>query len=67
MEIDYEGSDREFEEIDVVDNLKLVDVMHTLEQIRTMANTLTDRKFVVSYDYIYKKVQEIRKNTNQHR
>ena len=27
------------EEIEVVDNLKLVDVMHTLEQIKAMAIT----------------------------
>ena len=33
IELDYEGSDQDPEEIEVVDNLKLVDVMHMLEQI----------------------------------
>ena len=33
IELDYEGRDQDPEEIEVVDNLKLVDVMHILEQI----------------------------------
>ena len=36
MELDYKGSDQELEKIEVVDNLKLVNVIHMLEQIRTM-------------------------------
>ena len=43
----------------MVDNLKPVDVMHMLEQIKTIAITSTDRRFVESYNYIYTKVQEI--------
>ena len=39
---DYEGSDHKIEEIKMVDNLKPVDVMHMLEQIKTMATTSTD-------------------------
>ena len=46
MELDYEGSDQEVEEIEVVDNLNLVDVMQILEQIKTIAITSTDRQFV---------------------
>ena len=46
MELDYDGSDQEFEEIEVVDNLNLVDVMQILEQKKTIAFTLTDREFV---------------------
>ena len=30
--------------------------MHMLEQVKTMAIISADRKFVESYDYIYKKV-----------
>ena len=52
MELDYKRSDQELEQTEVVNNLKLVDVMHILEQIKTMAITSTDRKFVESYDYI---------------
>ena len=59
MELDYERSDQELEEIEVVDNLKPVDVMHMLEQIKTMAATSTDTAGVKSYDYIYKKVQKM--------
>ena len=59
MQLDYEGSDQELEEIEVVDNLKPVDVMHMLEQIKTMTITSTDRKFVENCDYIHKKVQEM--------
>ena len=59
MEFVYEGSNQELEEIEMVDKLKPVDVMHMLEQIKTMAIASTDRKFVESYDYIYKKVQEM--------
>ena len=55
MQLDYEGSDQELEEIEVVDNLKPVDVMHMLEQIKTMTITSTDRKFVENCDYIHKK------------
>lgn len=40
MELDYKGSDQELEKIEVVDNLQLVNVMHMLEQIRTMTITL---------------------------
>ena len=43
----------------MVDNLKPVDVMHMLEQIKTIAITSTDRRFVESYNYIYTKVQEM--------
>lgn len=50
MQLDYEGSDQELEEIEVVDNLKPVDVMHMLEQIKTMATTSTDWACVKSYD-----------------
>ena len=46
MELYYEGSDQEVEEIEVVDNLNLVDVMQILEQIKTIAITSTDRQFV---------------------
>ena len=46
MELDYEGSDQELEEIEVVDNLNLVDVMQILEQIKTIAITSADRQFV---------------------
>ena len=46
MELDYDGSDQEFEEIEVVDNLNLVDVMQILEQKKTIAFTLIDREFV---------------------
>ena len=46
MELDYEGSDQEVEEIEVVDNLNLVDVMQILEQIKTIAITSADRQFV---------------------
>ena len=46
MQLDYEGSDQEVEEIEVVDNLNLVDVMQILEQIKTIAITSTDRQFV---------------------
>ena len=46
MELDYEGSDQELKEIEVVDNLNLVDVMQILEQIKTIAITSTDRQFV---------------------
>ena len=46
MELDYEGSDEELEEIEVVDNLNLVDVMQILEQIKTIAITSADRQFV---------------------
>ena len=56
---DYEGSDHKIEEIEMVDNLKPVDVMHMLEQIKTMTTTSTDRACVKSYDYIYKKVQKM--------
>ena len=59
MEFVYKGSNQELEEVEMVDKLKPVDVMHMLEQIKTMAITSTDRKFVESYDYIYKKVQEM--------
>ena len=43
----------------MVDNLKPVDVMHMLEQIKAIAITSTDRRFVESYNYIYTKVQEM--------
>ena len=43
----------------MVDNLKPVDVMHMFEQIKTIAITSTDRRFVESYNYIYTKVQEM--------
>ena len=43
----------------MVDNLKPVDVMHMLEQIKTIAITWTDRRFVESYNCIYTKVQEM--------
>ena len=61
MELDYKGSDQELEKIEVVDNLKLVNVMHMLEQIRTMTwlSLWTNRKFIKSYDCIYKKVLEM--------
>ena len=59
MKLDYEGSDQKLEEFKIVDNLKLVDVIYVLEQIITMAITSTYRKFVESYDYIYRKVQEM--------
>ena len=59
MELDYDGSDQELEEIEVVDNLKPVDVMHMLKQIRTMAIASADIMFAENYDYIYKKVQEM--------
>ena len=32
MEIDYKRSDQELEQTEVVNNLKLVDVMHMLER-----------------------------------
>ena len=43
----------------MVDNLKPVDVIHMFEQIKTIAITSTDRRFVESYNYIYTKVQEM--------
>ena len=43
----------------MVDNLKPVDVMHMFEQIKTIAITSTDRRFVESYNYIYTQIQEM--------
>ena len=37
MELEYEESDQEIEEIEVMDNFKLVDVIHKFEQIKAMA------------------------------
>ena len=58
MELEYEESDQEIEEIEVMDNFKLVDVIHKFEQIKAMAITSTNR-FVEIYYYIYHKVQEM--------
>ena len=41
MELEYEESDQEIEEIEVMDNFKLVDVIHKFEQIKAMAITST--------------------------
>ena len=39
MELEYKESDQEIEEIEVMDNYKLVDVIHKFEQIKAMAIT----------------------------
>ena len=58
MELDCEESDQELKEIEVANNLRPAYVVRMLEQIKTMAITSTDRTFIESYDYIYRKVQE---------
>ena len=59
MELDCEEGDQELTETEVVNNLKLVYVVHMLELIKTMAITSTDRTFVETYDNVYRKVQEM--------
>ena len=38
MELEYEESDQEIEEIDVMDNYKLVDVIDKFEQIKAITS-----------------------------
>ena len=46
MELEYEESDQEIEELEVMDNFKLVDVIHQFEQIKAMAITSMSVYFI---------------------